>query len=397
MTNTAGTGAGSTTNVIEVLVVEIDDLLRPVTRVVSSSDPLAALRRLLRSAGWRMTDMIDPAPIVTGIETLIDVLDAVLNGIDPQDLTEFLGALDEIRQLIASIEDLTELIATAGPVPPTDAELAVFAEDLLHALLTQWILRKAVIGDVANLIGLLEVVDLPAAQVGGWLARRPVRASRLRPAMVTEFLTDPLGYLADRVVPNGWATSTDAAATNQLLANQLEPLLARVGGAWRIHANSLASADSLRTAGRLGLLEVVARVADDDGRSRFGAEVEFFSSADTNDAGQARRWRSHRSAATPTASHPLAGPSRWARWWRSVASTRAIRRRPSASPAVESTSHPRSMPASMSPRTSISTRCSAVRARGFSSGPSTSPRSSGSPTKSSIPVRRSSPPGVGSC
>lgn len=278
-------GSASTTNVVEVLVVEIDDLLRPVTRIVTSSDPLAALRRLLRSAGWRMTDAVDPAPIVTGIETLVDVLDAVLDGVDPEDFTEFLGALDEIRQLIAAIEDLIELIAAGGPVPPTDDELAAFGEDLLHSLLTQWILRKPVVGDVAHLVGLLEVVDLPAAQMGGWLARRPLRASRLRPAMVTEFVADPLGYLADRIVPNGWATSTDAAATNQLLANQLDPLLARVGGVWRIHANSLAGADALRSVGRLGLLEVVARVAGDDGRARFGAEVEFFSAADTNEAG----------------------------------------------------------------------------------------------------------------
>jgi hypothetical protein len=275
---------GTSVNALEVILREFDDLLAPVTSVAISADPLAALRRLLRGAGWQITDDVDPAPIVTGIDALVDTIDALVDGVDPDDLVKFLDALDEIVELVVAIKDLIDLIADGGPETPTPAELATFGEDILQYLVTRWIRRKPVLGDVAFLLGLLEPVEVPEAQVGGWLHRRSTRAARLRPEMITELIADPLGYLADRVVPNGWAASADAAATNLLLAHHLDPLLRRVGGAWRVHGDALAGADEVRTVGRLGYIEVNAPIADDDGRVSFGAEFELFSAADVNDA-----------------------------------------------------------------------------------------------------------------
>lgn len=275
---------GTSVNVLQVLVGEIDDLLTPVIRIAGAADPLKALRRLLRGAGWQIADEIDPQPIVDGIDALIETIDAVVDGIDPDDLVKFLDALDDIAQLVVAIKDLIDLFAAGGPATPTPAELAMFGEDVLQHLVTSWMERKPVLGDVASFIGLLEPVDLPAAELGGWLRRPAARVTRLRPAMITDLMADPLGYLSGLVVPNGWASSADATATNLLLSRQLEPLLNRVGGSWRLHGDVLDGPDAFRNDGRLGYIEVNVPVADEDGRVSFGAEYELFSAADRNDA-----------------------------------------------------------------------------------------------------------------
>lgn len=277
---------GESSNILEAILVEFDDLLDPVTGIAVSADPLSAFRWLLRGAGWQIIDDVDPAPIVAGVEALIEVIDALVDGVDPDDLVTFIDSLDEINALVVAIKDLIELIAAGGPLTPTPDELAVFGEDILHYLVARWLRRKPVLGDVAFLIGLLDVVELPEVQVGGWLRRQAGRAPRLRPAMITELIADPLGYLAGRVVSNGWADSTDAAVTNLFLAHHLDPLLRRAGGAWRVNGDALAGPVEVRTVARLGRIEVEVPVADDHGRASFGAEYEFLSAVDHNDQGQ---------------------------------------------------------------------------------------------------------------
>lgn len=273
-------------DVVGMLLGELEDLLGPLVRVTEAPDPLVGVRRFLRGCGWTVTDDVDPQPIVSGITSLVDAVEAARDGLDPGDLAAFVQALEGLADLVAAVEDLVDLIASGGPAAPTDDELAAFGEDVLHTLAVGWITRKRVLGDIAGVLRLVEPVDLPAASVGGWLERRAHRAVRLRPAVVTDLLADPLGYLRGIVVPNDWAASVDAAATHLFLATHLSPLLARAGGAWRTHPDALADAASVQQLARRGVIEVVAAVADDAGRARFGTELELFSAADTNEAGQ---------------------------------------------------------------------------------------------------------------
>ncbi len=275
------------TNVAESLAREIEDLLSPLAAIAEASDPLVALRRFLRSAGWFITTDVDPAPIVGAIDTVVDAVYASIDGMDPDDLGAFIDAIDSIRTLITEITDLIDLIAAGGPAPPAPAELEAFGEDVLHSLLTRWLSSKAVIGDVATVIGLLEPVTVAEITLGGWARRAPGRALRLRAEVIVDIVSDPVTFLRDRVVPNSWAGSVDAAATNLLLATQLRPALARIGARWDVHPDALAGADEIEDVARLGRIVAVAGVADDDGRLTFGTEYALYSAADVDAAGRA--------------------------------------------------------------------------------------------------------------
>jgi hypothetical protein len=276
----------TTTNVTRDLLVELDDMLSPLAEVARSDDPLTALRRFLLTCGWHITTEIDPTPIVTGVTALVDGIDAAANGLDPGDLGAFLTALDGIQELVNAVDGLIDLIGKRGPAAPTEAELTAFGEDVLHRLQVRWLSRKPVVGDLALVIGLVEVVEVPAMALGGWLERRAGQSRRLRPAAIVDLLTDPPGYLRGILVPNDWADSTDAATTNLFLAQQLNPFLTRVGGMWRTHADALATPADVRSVARKGIIEVSVPVADDDGRVTFGTELELFSAADTDDGGR---------------------------------------------------------------------------------------------------------------
>lgn len=270
------------TNIATTLTREVEDILSPLAAIAEARDPLAALRRFLRSAGWFMTSDIDPSAIVSAIDTVVDAVYALMDGIEPDDLGAFIEAVDSIRTLVTEITDLIDLIAAGGPAAPTDDELAAFGEDVLHSLLTRWLRNKPVIGDVATLIGLLEPVDLGEITLGGWARRTAGRGLRLRPEILVDVVSDPVEWVRNRVVPNAWASSVDAVATNLLLSTQLRPLLQRLGASWDIHPDALAGPDDIADRARLGRIVVVARVADDDGRLSFGTEYELYSATDRN-------------------------------------------------------------------------------------------------------------------
>lgn len=274
------------TNVAEILVDQLEEMIDPLVDIAVHDDPLTALRRFLSTCGWRVTEDIDPDPIVAGVLSVAEAVRVASDGLDPEDLVEFVVALDSVRGLLVSVEGLIELIGKGGPAAPTPDELAAFGEDVLSALLVRWLGGKGAIGDLAPLLGLIEPVDVPAAAVGGWLERKGGRTFRLQLDAITEFLADPPGYLRDRIVPNGWASSVDAATTNLLLFNLMGPVLGHLGGMWRLHPDALATPDDLRTKGRQAVIDVAVPVADGDGRVRFGTELELFSAADTDGSGR---------------------------------------------------------------------------------------------------------------
>ncbi len=275
-----------TDNIADVVLVEFGKALTPLAQIAVAEEPLTQLRRFLQFCGWQVTSDIDPAPIVKGILGFVDAVDSVRDGIDPKDLDDFLAAVEGVSELISAIEGIAKLIAAGGPKSATQAEVGILAEDVLQWLMVRWLARKPMVGDLAPLLGLLEQVDLPAASVGGWLVRRPDRRQRFNPKAIRDLLSDPVGYVRNRVVANDWASSADAAATNLLLSQVLAPLLARVGGTWRTHSDALASQEDLREKGRLAIVEFAIPVADDSGRVSFGTEIEMLSAVDQDDAGR---------------------------------------------------------------------------------------------------------------
>ena len=270
-------------NALQVLVVEVETFAAPLLRAARAPDPLTALQRFLAFAGWRITGTLDPQPIIDGIEALSDAIIAAMDGVDPADMAAFVSAAEAMGDLVAAVTGIVDLIAAGGPAPPSPTEAAAFGEDVLQALAVTWLEHKPVIGEMARFLGLIERVTLPTAQLGGWLTRAGGSAERVRPAALLALLRDPPDYIKNRVVPNNWATSADAATTNLLLAQWLDPLFRRFDGRWQVHADVLASADAFRSKGRLGLIDLRLPLEDDS--STVGVEYEVFSAQDANSSG----------------------------------------------------------------------------------------------------------------
>src|SRR5690606_18074578 len=198
----------------------------------------------------------------------------------------FLQALESVAGLVTAIEAVFRSIAEGGTTVPTGDELGMVAEDLLQGLLVAYVSRTPGVGDAARLIGLVETVAVEEATVGGILRRRAARLERLRPEALVDFVSDPVGHLRSRLIPNDWATPEDVLVTHLLLVQHLGPALRSIGGDWRPHPDALASPQDVATSGRLGRVEIRVPVPDEAGRVRFGIEYELLSAANQDAAGR---------------------------------------------------------------------------------------------------------------
>lgn len=262
------------TNLAEVLVDEIDDILLPLTRVTTADDPLLALRRFLLTAGWRMSALIDPAPVVAAIEGVGDAVESTRDGLETDDLASFAGAVNDVTALMGQVEALIEQIAQTGPGTASGADLAAFGEDVLHELLGAWLRRKAAAGDLAWLTGVVGQADVDARSLAGWLERDAGPRTRVTPDALLAFLDDPFHLFRPLLVD---LQQADAVALNLLLHQFLNPLLEKIGGRYQLHPDALAGGALTLEFGRQAIVDVTVPIADDRGRANFGTELEVLS------------------------------------------------------------------------------------------------------------------------
>ncbi|MGW6390936.1 hypothetical protein ACWFR1_10595 [Streptomyces sp. NPDC055103] len=204
------------------LVTEILRIVEPLT--VAVANPLH-LARLLARIGWN--------PAAAGEQGAADVADW---------LTTAAGAVGGLQQLVENppqdLEGLGLLLDVVGDavdlvrdVPPAlaDVDAAAFAEDVVHFLVTDWLLRHhAVLYHVLVLLGVLVLPEeagarTPVVNQDGEEVRTSVARARLRPQRLVDLVTDPVAALSADYLPGGLV---DEAAADALAAK----LLPRLGG-----------------------------------------------------------------------------------------------------------------------------------------------------------------------
>ncbi|WP_410539929.1 DUF6603 domain-containing protein [Streptomyces sp. KL2] len=210
------------------LVAEILHLISPLTEAVAN--PLA-LARLLARIGWNpaAAGPRGAAEVAAWLETAAGAVGGLeeLVANPPQDL-EGLGLLLNV------VGDAIQLVRE---VPPALAafDAAAFAEDVVHFLVTDWLLRHhQVLYHVLVLLGVLvlpeeagpqhQVVNQDGAQV-----RTDVPRARLRPERLAELVTDPVAALRADYLPEGLADEACADAFAATLLPRLGGLLHELG------------------------------------------------------------------------------------------------------------------------------------------------------------------------
>ncbi|MFD0077371.1 DUF6603 domain-containing protein [Streptomyces sp. NPDC127166] len=204
------------------LVTEILQLIEPLTDAVAN--PLL-LARLLAQIGWN--------PEAAGEQGAADVADW---------LTTAAGAVGGLKELVENppqdLEGLGTLLDVVGAavdlareVPPSLAvfDAAAFAEDVVHFLVTDWLLRHhAVLYHVLVLLGVVVLPQeaepqTPVVNQDGDPVRTDAARARLRPERLIDLVTDPVAALRADYLPGGLV---DEAAADALAAK----LWPRLGG-----------------------------------------------------------------------------------------------------------------------------------------------------------------------
>ncbi|MFI8997784.1 DUF6603 domain-containing protein [Streptomyces sp. NPDC053542] len=204
------------------LVTEILRLIEPVTEAVAN--PLR-LARLLARIGWN--------PAAAGEQGAAEVADWL------EDAAGAVGVLQELvahpPQDLEGLGRLLEVVAGAvdlvRDVPPAlgDFDAEAFAEDVVHFLVTDWLLRHhSVLYHVLVLLGVLVLPEeagpqTPVVNQDGEEVRTAAARARLRPERLVELVTDPVAALRAAYLPDGLV---DEAAADALAAT----LLPRLGG-----------------------------------------------------------------------------------------------------------------------------------------------------------------------
>ncbi|MEU6578245.1 DUF6603 domain-containing protein [Streptomyces sp. NPDC046805] len=204
------------------LVTEILRLIAPLTEAVANPHQLAAL---LARTGWNPAAAGErgAGEVAAWLETAASAVGGLeeLVAHPPQDL-EGLGLLLDV---VGNAVDLVR------EVPPALGafDAAAFAEDVVHFLVTDWLLRHhQVLYHVLVLLGVVVLPEeagpqSPVVNQDGEPVRTDVARARLRPQRLVELVTDPVASLRADYLPRGLV---DEAAADALAAT----LLPRLGG-----------------------------------------------------------------------------------------------------------------------------------------------------------------------
>ncbi|MEU9337224.1 DUF6603 domain-containing protein [Streptomyces sp. NPDC048290] len=202
------------------LAAEILHLLAPLTQAAANPMRLA---RLLARIGWNPAAAgdKDSAEVTAWLESVAGALGDLeeLVARPPQDL-------DGLRRALATIGGVIRLVRQAPPALGA-FDPSAFAEDVVHDLVTDWLVRHhQVLFHVLVLLGVL-VLPADAGQQSAILNEdgEPVRTgaarARLRPRRLAELLRDPVGTLRADYLPRGLA---DDRAADELAAKLLPRL-----------------------------------------------------------------------------------------------------------------------------------------------------------------------------
>ncbi|MFF0477576.1 DUF6603 domain-containing protein [Streptomyces sp. NPDC004284] len=210
------------------LVTEILRLIQPLTDAVANPMLLA---RLLAQIGWN--------PDAAGEQGAADVADW---------LATAAGAVGGLQELVENppqdLEGLGTLLDVVGAavdlardVPPAlaDIDAAAFAEDVVHFLVTDWLLRHhSVLYHVLVLLGVLVLpqeagAQTPVVNEDGTPIRTDVDRARLRPERLVDLVTDPVAALRADYLPGGLVDEASADALAAKLLPRLGGLLHELG------------------------------------------------------------------------------------------------------------------------------------------------------------------------
>ncbi|MFE0647155.1 DUF6603 domain-containing protein [Streptomyces sp. NPDC059534] len=210
------------------LVTEILRLIQPVTEAVANPLHLA---RLLARTGWNPAAAGEQGAAEVG--AWLTTAASAVGGL--QDLVEHPPEdLDGLGRLLDVIGDAVELVRD---VPPSLAgfDAAAFAEDVVHFLVTDWLLRHhAVLYHVLVLLGVLALPEeageqTPVVNEAGEPVRTSVARARLRPERLIELVTDPVAALRADYLPGGLVDEATADALAAKLLPRLGGLLHELG------------------------------------------------------------------------------------------------------------------------------------------------------------------------
>ena len=272
-------------DLLALVANEVALMFEPIAVIADADDPGRALRRFLWSCGWEVQASVDTSGITEHIGDVVSAIQSQLQAGAPDDLAGFASTWSNVVDLVSSLRSLVDTIGNAGTSSPSASELEALQKDVLGHLVLRWLTRKRVIGELSVLLELFESESVSAMSMGGWLQRRAHDVLRFRPVNISGFLNAPIDKLTEIFVPNSWASSMDAVATNLFLSQSLAPLLGRAGGTWRVHPCALASSADIAVLARRGALQFHALSADELGQTKFGAGFEFFSAEDVDSSG----------------------------------------------------------------------------------------------------------------
>jgi hypothetical protein len=210
------------------LVTEILHLITPLTE--AAANPLQ-LARLLARTGWNPAAAGEQgaAEVAAWLETAASAVGGLreLAAHPPQDL-------EDLGPLLDAVGDTMDLVRA---VPPALGafDAAAFAEDVVHFLVTDWLLRHhAALYHVLVLLGVVVLPEEAAPQApivnqDGEPVRTGVARARLRPQRLAELVADPVAALRADYLPDGLVDEASADAFAATLLPRLGGLLHELG------------------------------------------------------------------------------------------------------------------------------------------------------------------------
>ncbi|GAA2463496.1 DUF6603 domain-containing protein [Streptomyces macrosporus] len=213
-------------NAQALLVREVERLLQPLLDAAGDDWQLDAL---LDALGWDLTALPGTGADLTDWLEHVTAAVGDITGLleDPPDSLEDLG-----RVLSATSAAFSAVRGLPPALAALDAE--ALARDLMDHLVIAYLVRHhPVLHQVLVLLGVVVTAEdadpEPGLIVDGVPLRRPRARSRVYPERLVDLVSDPVGTLRARYLPNGLATEADADTLADLLLPRLGALLHALG------------------------------------------------------------------------------------------------------------------------------------------------------------------------